>query len=57
MNLLGGRAAQSTLHPLLLSELESRDFADAVQWGTLPSVVIQSNNEEKEVDSQAKTDS
>ncbi|NBW81523.1 ATP-binding protein [bacterium] len=39
VNLLGGRAAQVQMLPLLLSEIETDKIFDYLQWGTLPSVV------------------
>ncbi len=39
VNLLGGRAAQTHLHPLLLSELNTNNVFPLLQWGSLPSVV------------------
>ena len=38
-NLLGGRAGEISLFPLLLSEVPEVDLQSAVQWGTLPPVV------------------
>lgn len=41
VNLLGGRAAELRLYPLVLKETgEEVSLNDAVQWGMLPSVVI-----------------
>lgn len=41
VNLLGGRAAELHLYPLLLSETkEAISLEDAVQWGTIPAVVV-----------------
>jgi predicted AAA+ superfamily ATPase len=39
VNLLGGRAAQVQMLPLLLSEIGTEKIDEYLQWGTLPSVV------------------
>lgn len=38
-NLLGGRANQMIMHPLLLSEMKSNKVEEFMQWGTLPSII------------------
>lgn len=43
VNLLGGRAAQVIMHPLLLSEMKSTKAEEFMQWGTLPSVITAAN--------------
>jgi predicted AAA+ superfamily ATPase len=43
VNLLGGRAAQIIMHPLLMSEMKSNKVLEFMQWGTLPSVITAAN--------------